>query len=100
MNREVELRQASEHATTEPRFQLPQTIPETDPATRRFELGDELRVKSAEYWLKLGVADEALRELEALPEDTWKSSRVLKIRIAALGMLSESGEVCGMVIGK
>ena len=28
---------------------------------------DALQIKAAEYWLKLGEADQALRELEALP---------------------------------
>jgi hypothetical protein len=37
----------------------------------RLSLPHAIRVKSAELWLILGEADEALRELEALPQSAW-----------------------------
>jgi hypothetical protein len=33
---------------------------------------DALQIKTAEYWLKLGEADQALRELENLSSNIWK----------------------------
>src|ERR1035441_1136388 len=48
---------------------------------------DSLPIKAAEYWLKLGEADQALRELENLPPGTWKHGWALKTRIAAIGAL-------------
>ena len=53
---------------------------------------DALHIKAAEYWLKLGEADQALKELEALPPRTWKYGWALKTRIAAIGMLRERSE--------
>jgi hypothetical protein len=67
-----------------PRFkQAPQTLP----------INDALQIKAAEYWLKLGEADLALRELEALPTRTWKCGWALKVRIAAMGVLRERDEM-------
>jgi hypothetical protein len=48
---------------------------------------DSLQIKVAEYWLKLGEADQALKELEALPSRIWKCGWALKTRIAAIGVL-------------
>jgi hypothetical protein len=48
---------------------------------------DSLQIKAAEYWLKLGEAGQALKELEALPSRIWSSGWALKTRIAALGAL-------------
>jgi hypothetical protein len=43
-------------------------------------LSHAIRVKSAEYWLMLGEADQALRELEALPQsrltDRWREGKI------------------------
>jgi len=58
----------------------------------KLPISDALRIKGAEYWLKLGEADEALRELERLPGLTWKHPAALKARIAALGMLRENNQ--------
>ena len=58
----------------------------------KLPISDALRIKGAEYWLKLGEADEALRELERLPGLTWKHPAALKARIAALGMLRENSQ--------
>jgi hypothetical protein len=37
---------------------------------RPLTMQDSLPIKAAEYWLELGKADLALRELEALPSNT------------------------------
>jgi uncharacterized protein (DUF2267 family) len=37
------------------------------PIEEALSLNASLPIKAAEYWLKLGEADQALRELEALP---------------------------------
>jgi hypothetical protein len=50
---------------------------------------DSLQIKAAEYWLKLGEADQALKEMEALPSRSWKCGWALKTRIAAMGILRE-----------
>jgi hypothetical protein len=54
---------------------------------------DSLQIKAAEYWLKLGEADEALKELEALPSRSWTCGWALKTRIAAMGVLRERDEI-------
>jgi hypothetical protein len=56
---------------------------------RRLSLHHLLRVKSAGYWLKLGDADQAIRELEALPEVAWNHPSAVQARVAALGILAE-----------
>jgi hypothetical protein len=56
-------------------------------------INDAIQIKAAEYWLKLGEADQALKELEALPSETWKCSWALKTRIAAMGVLRERDEM-------
>ena len=45
---------------------------------------DALRVQAARYWLELGEADEALRELEALPSQSWRHPAAVEVRLAAL----------------
>jgi hypothetical protein len=52
-------------------------------------LDEALRVKAAEFWLELGEADEALRELEHL-SGAWNRPSAVKARVAALGMLRGS----------
>ena len=47
-------------------------------------LEDAVQIKSAEYWLKLGEADEARRELEKLPARSWNRAWALKTPIAAV----------------
>jgi hypothetical protein len=54
---------------------------------------DSLQIKAAEYWLKLGEADQALRELEALPSKVWTCGSALRTRIAAMGALRARGEL-------
>jgi hypothetical protein len=48
-----------------------------------------LRVKSAEYWLRLGEADQAIRELEDLPKTAWDHQAAVKVRVAALDALGQ-----------
>lgn len=52
-------------------------------------LQDALRVKSAEFWLKLGETDEALRELEQLPSKTWNHPWALRVHLAAVNAARE-----------
>ena len=59
---------------------------------RSLTIQDSLQIKAAEYWLKLGEADQALKELEALPSRNWKCGWALKTRIAAMGVLRERNE--------
>ena len=56
-------------------------------------LSHAIRVKTAEYWLKLGDADQALKELERLPRTTWTQPWVVRIRVAAVGTLRQRDEV-------
>ena len=93
--------------TTEDQFvqaipiQVPQdhqfTIPihqvQQRPPNEVLPTNDALQIKAAEYWLKLGEADQALRELEALPSKIWKCGWALKTRIAAIGALGEGSEM-------
>jgi hypothetical protein len=73
-------------AQIRPRFNLKQAPP-------HLPINDAIQIKAAEYWLGLGEADQALRELEALPSKIWTSGWALKTRIAAIGMLREQREV-------
>ncbi len=60
---------------------------------RSLPTSQAVRVKSAEFWLKLGEADQALRELEALPGSHWNHPAAIKTRVAALGALREQNEI-------
>ena len=55
----------------------------------RLSLSHAIRVKSAELWLMLGGADEALRELESLPRHAWDHPSAVEVRVAALLVLDE-----------
>ena len=72
------------------RFKVP--VNDTPATPYRLSMSHVLRVKSAEFWLKLGEADQALRELEALPESTWNHPSAVKTCVAALGALRERAE--------
>jgi hypothetical protein len=51
-------------------------------------IDEALQIKAAEYWLKLGEADQALRELESLPQRTWNNPAAVKVRVSAIGALA------------
>ena len=57
--------------------------------TGQLSLSHSVRIKSAEFWLMLGEADEALRELEALFSKSWNHPSAIKVRVAALRELDE-----------
>jgi len=56
-------------------------------------LSQALRIQSAHYWLKLGDADRALKELEALPCRVWNHRLAVKVRKAALQALDNTNTV-------
>jgi hypothetical protein len=49
-----------------------------------------LRVKSAEFWLKLGNPTQALKEIQNLPERMQKRPWPLKVHLAAIGAIRQS----------
>ncbi len=51
------------------------------------ETNDGLHIKAAGFWLKLGEADQELRELEHLDCKTWNSRAAVEVRVAALEVL-------------
>jgi hypothetical protein len=63
------------------------------PSNELLPIHDALQVKAAEYWLKLGEADQALKELEGLPSRSWKRGWAVRTRIAAMGVLRERDEM-------
>ena len=63
-------------------LQTMQATPDTN-----LSLSHALRIKSAEMWMQLGHAREALAELERLPAGTRAHPRALKVRILAIGLL-------------
>jgi hypothetical protein len=56
-------------------------------------INQAIQIKAAEYWLKLGEADLALKELEALPTRIWRCRWALKTRIAAIEVLRGRDEM-------
>jgi hypothetical protein len=63
-----------------------QFVPPVHHTNPPLPMNDAIQIKAAEYWLKLGEADQALRGLENLPQSNWNRLAVIKIRIAAIGM--------------
>ena len=57
--------------------------------TGQLSVPHAIRVASANYWLRLGEADEALKELEALPKAAWNHPSAVKARFAALATLPD-----------
>jgi hypothetical protein len=55
--------------------------------TGQLSVPHAMRVASANYWLKLGEADEALRELEALPGRAWDDLAAVDVRVDAVRIL-------------
>ena len=64
----------------------------------QLSLPHALRVASANYWLKLGEADEALRELEALPRPAWNHPSAVAVKVDAVRILGESAGMIGAEI--
>jgi hypothetical protein len=77
-----------DHQFALPIHQIPQP-----PAYEVMPIHEAIQIKAAEYWLKLGEADQALRELEGLTLRTRKCGWALKTRIAAMGALRGRDEV-------
>jgi hypothetical protein len=65
----------------------------TLPSKEVLPIEDAVQVKSAEYWLELGEADQALRELEALPATSWNHGWATKARDAAFAVLRGRDEM-------
>jgi hypothetical protein len=63
------------------------------PMKEALSMKASLHIKAAEYWFKLGEADQALKELEALPSRYWNHRWALKTRIAAMRALRERDEM-------
>lgn len=65
----------------------PSGFPTNDASGQLLE--DALHFRSAEYWLKLGHATEALAELEALSPGARQQVSVLKLQVAAMRTVRE-----------
>jgi hypothetical protein len=52
-----------------------------------------LKVKGAEFWLKLGQPVQALIELDHVPKHLQEHPKLLKLRITAIGAIRESSEL-------
>jgi hypothetical protein len=76
----------------EDRFTLP--VHQAKPRPN-LPINHALHIKAAEFWLRLGEADQALRELENLPSRIWRCSWALKTRSAAIGALRDEMVVQG-----
>ena len=58
-------------------------------------LEDDIRVKSAEFWLKLGRPDQALAEIQSLPRSAQNHPSVLKVHLAVVRAARELNESSG-----
>jgi len=78
----------------EGQFKQEKELPVKDvlPIEEALPVEHSLQIKAAEYWLKLGEADLALKELEKLPTRIWQSGWALKTRIAAMRVMRERDE--------
>ena len=56
-------------------------------------LKDAVRVRSAVFWLRLGEADLALKELEGLSRMAWNHPAAAETRETAVGLLGETSAV-------
>ncbi len=65
----------------------PNATPTPNEPPIRWSLSHALRLKAAEYWLQMGEPNQALQELDRLPKTTWGDPRVIKARLAAVGIL-------------
>jgi hypothetical protein len=58
----------------------------------KLSMSHALRIKSANFWLELGEADQALQELKALPSSAWSHPLAVKARMAVLRVARERNE--------
>jgi hypothetical protein len=56
------------------------------------ELSDALRIKSAEFWLKLGEVEQALLEIKSLPESLHNHPWIIRIQLAIVRATSQAKE--------
>ena len=59
----------------------------------QLSLSHALRIQSAHYWLKLGEAAQALRELKALSSSAWSHPLAVEARLAVIRAAREINEV-------
>ena len=79
------------HAIRRAFVSQPAALPPAEQLTLDFDqiteaglpLRDALPVRSAEYWLRLGQPDLALKELETLPETVRQQQWALRVQLAA-----------------
>ena len=93
MKTEDQFMQAAPIQVPAKRFQAQVHQAPQRPPNEALPNNDAIQIKAAEYWLKLDEANQALKELEALPSKTWKCGWALKTRIAAMGVLRERDEM-------
>jgi hypothetical protein len=62
------------------------------PGAHALSLSHSLRVRSAEYWLRLGEPVQALMELERLSEVSKRHPSALKVHLEAVRVLREMNE--------
>ena len=58
----------------------------------KLPLNHALRVKSAEYWLKLGESAFALVELQKLPQEAQKHPKAMRVHLAVMHALREAND--------
>ena len=58
----------------------------------KLSMSHALRIKSANFWLELGEAHQALQELKALPSNAWSHPLAVKARMAVLRVARERNE--------
>ncbi|MGH7869520.1 MAG: hypothetical protein ACREP9_18275 [Candidatus Dormibacteraceae bacterium] len=58
-----------------------------------FSLQHALKLKAAEFWLRLGDPAQALIEIQTLSEKLQKHPQVLKVQLTAIGAMRESTSV-------
>ena len=75
-----------------PHAGLEQELQRENHAFHGILLRDALKLKSAEYWLRLGEADQALQELEGLPEGARSHPSAIKTRLVAIRSLGHAPE--------
>ena len=85
-------------STEQPKSQLHhcetfETFETFETGLKGLPLKDALRIKSAEYWLKLGEPVEASMELKHLSATTRKHPWALRVMVLAVGALLDMGEM-------